>query len=175
MSICDSRRVPDASGFEIREARPEEYEAAGELCVLAYAALEGEADIGGYEQQLRDVAGRAQAVPVLVAAQPDGTLLGTVTYVPGPGPYAESDDPADAAFRMLAVAPWAQGRGIGRALVVECIRRARADRKRGVVILTRPTMRVAHALYESLGFVRNTDADVEFEPGHWLWGYRLAL
>jgi ribosomal protein S18 acetylase RimI-like enzyme len=167
--------VADGAAFTIREAGPEEYAAAGELCVLAYAALPGETDVANYERQLRDVKRRADVVPVLVAAQPDGTLLGTVTYVPGPGPYAESDDPDEAAFRMLAVAPWAQGRGIGRALVEECIRRAHADGKRGIVILTRPSMRVAHALYESLGFVRNKDGDVEFVPGEWLWGYRLAL
>jgi ribosomal protein S18 acetylase RimI-like enzyme len=159
--------------YEIREARPEEYEAAGELCVLAYGAL-GDSDLG-YFEELRDVATRADVVPVLVAVQSDGTLLGTVTYVPGPGPYAESDDPHDAAFRMLAVAPWAQGRGVGRALVDECIRRARADQRRGIKILTRPVMRVAHRMYESIGFVRDLEGDVEFEPGEWLWGYKLAL
>jgi ribosomal protein S18 acetylase RimI-like enzyme len=165
--------VTDGSSFEIREARPEEYEAAGELCVLAYGAL-GESDLG-YVDELRDVATRAEVVPVLVAAQPDGTLLGTVTYVPGPGPYAETDRHDDAAFRMLAVAPWAQGRGVGRALVDECIRRARHEGRRGVAIYTRPSMRVAHRMYESQGFVREPERDWEFGPGEWLWGYRLAL
>ena len=160
--------------FEIREARPEEYEAAGELCVLAYAAIEGETDLG-YFGELRDVATRAEVVPVLVAAEPDGTLLGTVTYVPGPGPYAESERADEAGFRMLAVAPWAQGRGVGRALVEACIARARSDGRTGLVILTRPSMHAAHKLYESLGFDRNRAGDFEFEPGEWLWGYRLAL
>jgi ribosomal protein S18 acetylase RimI-like enzyme len=167
--------VTDGSSFEIREARRDEYDAAGELCVLAYSAIDGETDLGDYERYLRDVRRRAEVVPVLVAAQPDGTLLGTVTYVPGPGPYAETDDPDEAAFRMLGVAPWAQGRGIGRALVEECIRRATVDGRRGIVILTRPSMRVAHHMYESMGFVRNPAGDVEYEPGEWLWGYRLAL
>jgi ribosomal protein S18 acetylase RimI-like enzyme len=164
-----------ADSFEIREAREEEYEAAGELCVLAYAALEGETDIGGYERQLRDVATRAEVVPVLVAAEPNGRLLGTVTYVPGPGPYAETERPDEAGFRMLAVAPWAQGRGVGRALVEECIARARAEGKRAITILTRPSMHAAHTLYESLGFARDPSGDFEFEPTEWLWGYRLAL
>ncbi len=167
--------MTDAPSFEIREARRDEYDAAGELCVLAYSAIDAETDLGDYARHLRDVRRRAEVVPVLVAAQPDGTLLGTITYVPGPGPYAESDDPDEAAFRMLGVAPWAQGRGIGRALVEECIRRARADGRRGIVILTRPSMRVAHGMYESMGFVRNPGGDVEYEPGEWLWGYRLAL
>ena len=164
----------EIGSFEIREARQEEYEVAGEICVLAYAALEGETDLG-YSAALRDVATRAEVVPVLVAAEPDGTLLGTVTYVPGPGPYAETERPDEAGFRMLAVAPWAQGRGVGRALVEECIARATADNRTAIAIVTRPSMHAAHKLYESLGFVRDPSGDFEFEPGEWLWGYRLAL
>jgi ribosomal protein S18 acetylase RimI-like enzyme len=165
--------MADAS-FDIREARAEEYEAAGELTVLAYAALDGETDVG-YVPELRDVATRAAAVPVLVAVDQDGTLLGTVTYVPGPGPYSESEKDGEAGFRMLAVAPWAQGRGVGRALVQACIERARADGRTGIAILTRPSMRKAHALYESMGFERAKNDDWEFAPGEWLWGYRLRL
>jgi len=160
--------------FEIREAHADEYLAAGELTVIAYAAIEGETDVG-YAEELRDVASRAGVVPVLVAVDPDGTLLGTVTYVPGPGPYAESEREDEAGFRMLAVAPWAQGRGVGRALVEACIARARGERRRAIAILTRPSMRTAHKLYETLGFTRDKAADWEFEPGEWLWGYRLAL
>src|SRR2546421_6833573 len=140
---------------------------------MAYAAF-GEIDVS-YLDEVRDVARRAEVVPVLVAAERDGTLLGTVTYVPGPGPFAESEREDEAGFRMLAVAPWAQGRGVGRALVEACIARAREDGRKALVIVTRPSMRVAHRLYESLGFVRDKSGDFEFEPGQWLWGYRLNL
>jgi GNAT superfamily N-acetyltransferase len=160
--------------FEIRPARPEEYESVGELCVLAYGALEGETDLG-YVEELRDVAGRAALVDVLVAAEPDGALLGTVTYVPGPGPLAEAEREDEAGFRMLAVAPWAQGRGVGRALVDACIERARADGRNGLAIYTRPSMKAAHRLYKSLGFTRDEASDWEFEPGEWLWGFRLRF
>jgi hypothetical protein len=30
-------------------------------------------------------------------------------------------------------------------------------------------------LYESLGFERDRSSDWEFEPGEWLWGYRMRL
>jgi ribosomal protein S18 acetylase RimI-like enzyme len=162
-----------ADRFDIREAREDEYLTAGELTVIAYAAA-GETDVG-YAEELRDVASRAGVVPVLVAVDPDGTMLGTVTYVPGPGPYAESEREDEAGFRMLAVAPWAQGRGVGRALVEACIGRARAEGRSGIAILTRPSMEAAHKLYETLGFERDKAADWEFEPGEWLWGYRLGL
>lgn len=166
--------IDSARTFEIREARPPEYEALGEICVLAYGALEGETDLG-YFEELRNVAGRAVLVDVLVAAEADGALLGTVTYVPGPGPLAESEREDEAGFRMLAVAPWAQGRGVGRALVEACIERARADGKAGLAIYTRPSMEMAHRLYEAMGFQRDRASDWEFEPGEWLWGYRLPL
>jgi ribosomal protein S18 acetylase RimI-like enzyme len=163
-----------AATFEIRPARPAEFEAVGELAVLAYAALEGETDLG-YFDELRNVAGRAVLVDVLVAAEPRGALLGTVTYVSGPGPLSESEREDEAGFRMLAVAPWAQGRGVGRALVESCIERARADGKAGLAIYTRPSMKMAQRLYESLGFQRDTSDDWEYEPGEWLWGFRLRF
>jgi GNAT superfamily N-acetyltransferase len=160
--------------FEIRPAGPDEYEAVGEICALAYAALQDEVDLD-YETELRDVAGRAKVVDVLVAAEPDGTLLGTVTYVPGPGPFAESEAEDEAGFRMLAVAPWAQGRGVGRALVEHVVQRARSTGRGGVAILTRPSMRAAHHLYGTLGFRRDEAADWEVWPGFWLWGFRLRF
>jgi GNAT superfamily N-acetyltransferase len=162
-----------AESFEIREAREDEYEPAGELCVVTYAAF-GEIDVS-YLDEMRDVAGRAEVVPVLVAAEPDGTLLGTVTYVPGPGPFAESEREGEAGFRMLAVAPWAQGRGVGRRLVEACIERARADARHAIAILTTPSMTVAHRLYESMGFKRDPSRDWEYQPGKVLWGFRLEL
>ena len=163
-----------AALYVIREARPAEYDAVGEICVLAYGALDDETDLG-YFSELRNVAGRAALVDVLVAAEPDGALLGTVTYVPGPGPLSESEREDEAGFRMLAVAPWAQGRGVGRALVEACIERARADGKAALAIFTRPSMHMAHRLYEALGFQRDRPSDWEFEPGEWLWGYRIRL
>ncbi len=161
--------------FEVRDARPEEYGALGEIAALAYAALENESDVG-YIDEVRDVATRAAVVPVLAAVEPDGTLLGSVTYVPGPGgPYAEGEREDEAGFRMLAVAPWAQGRGVGRALVEAVVQRARDEGRGGIGIVTRPSMHAAHRLYESLGFTRDEASDWEFEPGEWLWAYRLRL
>ena len=159
--------------FAVREARPDEYEALGEICVLAYDGLETYTD---YLAEVRDVARRAAVVPVLVAVEPDGTLLGSVTYVPGPGSeYAESEAADEAGMRMLAVAPWARNRGVGRALVEAVIARARAEGRAGIAIYTRPFMLAARHLYEGLGFRRDPSFDWEFAPGEWLWGYRLRF
>ena len=158
----------------IREALPCEFGPLGELTVSAYRDI-GETE-DDYFDELRDVAARAALVPVLVAVDFDSEqLLGGVTYVPGPGPFHEGDFGDSASLRMLAVAKEARGRGVGRALVGACIARARADGRPAIGLHTRPFMTAAHHLYESLGFRRTTEGDWEFEPGEWLFAYRLDL
>jgi len=158
----------------IREARPAEFEAIGRLAVAAYRSLGPIPE--PYEDELLQTALRAAAVPVLVAVDEDGALLGTVTYVPGPGtPYSEHERDDEAGMRVLAVAPSALGRGIGRALAEAVLARARDTGRGGVALYTRPSMTAAHQLYASLGFRRVPDADWQFEPGEWLWGYRLRF
>lgn len=160
--------------FVVRDARPEEFDELGRITLEAYRrAGETEED---YFPELLDVAGRARDVPVLAAVEErSGRLLGTATFVPGPGPWHEGDFGDVASMRMLAVAPAAQGRGVGRALVSECIARTRAGGRPGIALHTRPFMTAAHALYASLGFRREPEHDWEFEPGEWLWAYRLDL
>jgi ribosomal protein S18 acetylase RimI-like enzyme len=158
----------------IREVRPDEAAALGDLTVAAYREV-GETD-ESYFGELRDVAGRAGLVPVLVAVDiATDRLLGGVTYVPGPGPFHEGDFGEAASIRMLAVAPDARRRGIGRALVEACIARARADGRPALALYTRPFMIAAHRMYESLGFERVAALDWEFAPREWLYAYRLEL
>jgi ribosomal protein S18 acetylase RimI-like enzyme len=163
-----------ARGFAIREATPAEFEAIGELVVNAYRDA-GETDTG-YEPELRAVADRAAQVPVLAAVdESTGRVLGTVTYVPGPGPFHEGKFGDAASFRMLAVATDARTRGIGRALVETCIERARAGGRVAIGIYTRPFMTSAHRMYERLGFHRAPELDWEYDPGEWLLAYRIEL
>ncbi|MDP9405457.1 MAG: GNAT family N-acetyltransferase, partial [Actinomycetota bacterium] len=69
-------------------------------------------------------------------------------------------------FRALAVAGWAQGRGVGGRLVDACVAQARARGCRRMLIASLPWMTVAHGLYERRGFVRRPDLDVMFPEGH---------
>lgn len=156
-------------------ARPEEYEPLGEITVRAYTAIDPGV-LGEYMDELRDVAGRAAAAEVLVATDGDGLLLGGVTYVPGPSSAAAEFEEADAAgIRMLAVSPAAQGRGVGEALTVACIDRARAAGKAQVRLHSSDWMAAAHRLYERLGFVRDPDDDWSPREGVNLLAYVLKL
>jgi predicted N-acetyltransferase YhbS len=164
------------TAFTIREARPAEYDAVGDVIEAAYRAV-NDPKFEDYVDEVRDVARRARDCPVLVAVEEgSGAVLGTVSYVAGPGnPYAEIEREGEAGMRMLAVLPSAQGRGIGPALVTAVVDRARAAGKRGLAINTRPSMVAAHRMYERYGFVRDPARDWEFEPGEWLWTLKLRL
>lgn len=141
-----------------------------------YADVGGfDATTGGYEAVLADAADRARTAEVLVAADPaaadDRWLLGAVTYVPGPGPYAEFADSDVAGLRMLAVAPGARRRGVGSALVRACIARAERDGRRALVLHTTPAMADAARLYPRLGFRRTPQRDFTTSDGTPLVAY----
>ena len=161
--------------------RPEEYASVGELVVDAYAVITPDVDyarddLAAYEAELRDVAGRLAGSEVLVAVDGDGALLGGVTYVPGSGsPAAEFDDPDAAGIRMLAVAPVAQGRGVGEALTRACVERAVAAGRRRVRLHSTEWMTAAHRLYGRLGFARDPERDLEVNPEFVLRAFRLPL
>ncbi len=162
--------------IEVREARPDELQAAGEVVERAYRALGGDQN-ERYLAHVRDAAWRERHGPILVAAGPDGgPVLGSVTYVPGSdNRLAELAGPGEAEFRMLGVAPEAQGRGAGEALVRACIDRARAAGRTGIAISTSTRMRAAHRLYERLGFRRAPDRDWSPLPEVHLLAYVLDL
>jgi len=168
--MSEPKRLP----VTIRAARPEEFAAIGEIVVAAYRTLGTEPS--DYVEYLRDTAARAEAGVVLVAVDEAGAVLGTVTYVPGPGtPLSEIERENESGFRALAVAPATHGQGVGRALVEAVIQRARAEGRVGVAMYTRPAMQAAQHLYESLGFSRQPADDLSFAPGEWVWAYRLQF
>jgi ribosomal protein S18 acetylase RimI-like enzyme len=141
----------------IRDARPDEFEAVARLSVEAYREF---ADVVGpeiwwrMERNLSRLAGDSPDAVTIVAEQ-DGELVGTVEYL---GPLGrrvglvEVVPEGEAYIGRLGVDPAHRGRGIGRALTEECVRRARADGARTIGLATRDIMSAARAMYESLGF-----------------------
>ena len=163
------------SDVEIRPPRPEEYAAAGEVTVQAYAVDGHLVDGIGYDVELRDVARRVRQAEGLVAVDDTGAVLGTVTVVRPESEYAEVSRPGELEFRMLAVAPSARGRGIGEALTRAVLDRARALGARKVVLSSQEGMRGAHRLYERLGFTRLPERDWQVLPHVTLIAYQIDV
>ena len=151
------------SSFTIRKARPEEHPAIGELLVDTYAGLPGMPspdEQPGYYATLREVAARTRrpSTTVLVAISDTGQLLGCVDCIDDMQHYGSGGSagsvPDAAGIRLLAVSPGARGQGIGKALTVHCIERARGLGRARVILHTTRAMQTAWAMYERLGFER---------------------
>ena len=178
--------------MRIREATKEDFDEIARLTIDAYRALD--TWVGDeYAGHLADVGSRALAenTVVLVAEDdlpnpaavtaavvagegvthaPERRLLGSVTLTIGGGPYFEWDPDVDGdcGFRMLAVDPAVQGRGVGPRLVADCLERARAAGCRRMVIGSTEWMTTAHRIYERLGFRRAPELDQ-------MWGHIRGL
>jgi ribosomal protein S18 acetylase RimI-like enzyme len=162
-------------GVTIREARSDEWAAAGDVVARAYIAAGVHAE-DDYLAHVRDAADRARTCRVFVAVDDAGAILGSVTYVPGrESPYAESERDGDAGIRMLGVDPDARGRGVGSGLVQACIDQARADDRDALVLVTTGLFRDAVRIYRRLGFVRTRERDITVESGFVLRAYELRL
>ena len=101
-----------------------------------------------------------------VAVKTQNVLLGTaVTPRPG-GHVSELGRDGELDFRLLAVAPSARRRGIGRTLVEHIITLAAERGAVRVVMNSGPDMIGAHQLYYSMGFTRLTERETRTVEGH---------
>ncbi|MFK3983155.1 GNAT family N-acetyltransferase [Micromonospora sp. NPDC050397] len=164
------------SDLLVRPAVPAEFPAIARLTVAAYQDA-GQLDgAQTYARTLADVAGRAGAGELLVAVDPDtGEVVGSVVFVLAGTRLAEISADGEAEFRMLAVDPSAQGRGVGETLVRACVDRAVERRLSAVVICVRDFVVNAQRLYARLGFVRVPERDWSPAPDVRLLALRLDL
>jgi GNAT superfamily N-acetyltransferase len=168
------------SGLRVRGAAPGDREAIQAVTLAAY--LEYAAAIPahweGYRQNI--IATLAAASPgTQIVALDAHRLVGAVllhaagTTIENPGGTTTTLTWPE--VRLLAVAPSARGRGVGAALMHECLRRARSAGATTLTLHTTDLMQSAMRLYERLGFVRARDLDLEPAPGIIAKGYRLDL
>jgi len=167
----------------IRDAMSSEFSLVGQLMVEVYAGLKGfpkPTEQPAYYKMLSAV-GELTLKPdtaLRVAVLNDGTIAGAVVYF-GDMQYYGSGGTAtqeknSAGFRLLAVNPEFRGGGIGKLLTLDCIQRAKAQRRVQMIIHTTMAMRTAWAMYEKLGFQRSVDLD--FMQGELaVFGFRLPL
>src|SRR5688572_17897702 len=119
--------------FKIQEALPSEYVDIGKMMVTVYSSLEGfpkPPELPEYYDFLANV-GKLAAHPgveILVAVDPFNKLLGAVVWFGDMKFYhagLSATEKETGGFRLLAVSDQARGLGIGKALTLACIARAR--------------------------------------------------
>lgn len=148
--------------MRIERATPDRYAGIAAATLAAYAPFAAADD--EYRRKLADSAARAAEAELWVAL--DGErILGSVTRCPVGSPWREIAGEGEGEFRMLAVDPAFQGRGVGAGLVRHILDRSFADGDHSVVLSTSTEMLVAHRMYAGLGFARLPDRDWSPVPG----------
>lgn len=172
-----------ASDYIIRPAFPSEFPEIGQLLIRVYSQLEGfpkENEQPNYYKMLANI-GDFTKLPdtsLLVAVDKNKTINGAVVYFNdmkyyGSGGIATQEQNA-AGFRLLGVDTTAQGKGIGKLLTQECIKKAMNNKRNQVIIHSTLAMQTAWKMYENLNFKRSEDLD--FMQGDLaVFGFRLKL
>lgn len=161
--------------MKVRLARPEEFEAAGQVVVAAFEAVLGAHMNGGYAAELADVAGRVGESDVLVVVD-EALVVGCATFVhDGRSALAEQLREGECQIRMMAVAPDRQGQGIGQLLLDLALARACELGREAMFLHSTPVMAAAHRLYQRNGFVRAPERDWRPEPELTLIAFRREL
>jgi len=178
-------RVPaDATtgGLHVRDARGDECAAVEALTLRAYAeyaTVMAPPAWARLEEALRTALASVATVERVerIVAERDGAIVGSVLlYAPATDAYAGAAQRASwPEVRLLAVPPEARGHGVGRALMDECVRRARRSGAAELGLHTSRSMRVAMQMYERMGFVRAPEYDFQPSGAEVVEAYRLPL
>jgi GNAT superfamily N-acetyltransferase len=165
--------------IDLRDARPADRATISDLTMRAYAQYARVMTPDAWsalEEALRRSLADDTGVTRIVA-ELDGRIVGSVAlYDPGHAQYTGLDSAASwPEVRLVAVDPAVRGRGVARALVLECMRRARAAGATTLGLHTSQSMHTARRLYERLGFVRDPDHDFQPPGAELVEGYRLPL
>ena len=146
----------------VRDARPDDLHSVAQLLKEAYGQYSILMPVDAWQSYLQDIMDVEARLSEsqLIVADVDGRLSGAVTL------YLKGSDlswPAGwAGIRLLGVHPDGRGKGVGRALMDECIRRSRVAGLKAVGLHTTTAMDVGRRLYERMGFVRVPEFD--FHP-----------
>ena len=152
--------------FQVRNASVDDMSAVDRITRTAYeeyaAIMDPIAWEGLREAVEEGLASRVRADTIV--ADLDDEIVGSVMLFP-PEAATYGGAVADVRWpeiRLLAVAPSARGMGIARALVSECLDRARKRGFQSVGLHTSRSMRIAVEMYRRMGFVRAPEFD--FQP-----------
>ncbi len=163
--------------FRIRDARPEEGDS---IQTVTLAAYEQYADAMPHWQMYRQqllARLNEQGSEARIVAERDGAIIGSVLLYPDTANVYETET-ANAGWpevRLLAVAPSERGQGVGKALLDECVRRARASGATTLGLHSEDIMEAAVRMYQGRGFMRAPETDFSPSETAIVKGYQLSL
>lgn len=161
----------------LREAGPQDDAAIGELLVEAfvsrYAAKMPDVTVTERRKaDLRDVASKRPGAKIWVA-EAEGEVVGTVTVWPPGAERSEAWVPNAADLRQVAVS--GRHRGVSKLLLDQAEWWARAQGYAGVCLHVRRGAHGVRALYDSRGYQRRPEGDLDLLPDVFLEAYFLAF
>ncbi len=164
--------------LQIRDALSDEVDEVSAIMLAAYSEYADSLTPAGWEAyagNITDVRGRLGESELIVAER-NGAIVGAVTFYPDSSRSKVEGWPSGySGVRLLSVQPEAQGHGVARALMSECIRRSRERGFRYLGLHTTELMSIARGMYERMGFRRIPEFDWEPMPGRLVMAYQLQL
>jgi GNAT superfamily N-acetyltransferase len=168
--------------LQVRAVRPGDREQIRDVTLAAYqeyASHFPRPHWEAYRQEILTTLADVRPAEQIVA-ELDADIVGTVLLYPaGEIFYVPDQAPVTIEWpevRLLAVAPDARGRGVGLALMEECVRRARRSKSTALTLHTIEMMQAARRLYDRMGFVRAPELDFYIQAEDLkIKGYRLDL
>ncbi len=159
----------------VRDARVDDAQRLMEITIAAYEQYVEVMEPDDWQLYLRHIESTLSKVAHSIlkkdgkleqlVAEHDGEVIGTVLlYPPGSDTYKTEDSKVGdyPEVRLLAVPPSARGLGGGKALMDECVRRARLSGASRLGLHTMAPMHAARHIYERMGFVAVPELD--FQP-----------
>jgi ribosomal protein S18 acetylase RimI-like enzyme len=143
----------------IETATIEEFEAIADLNVVAYAEFTSYLPPGSWEimqKNLRNIKARAEVAEFMICHS-GNDIIGSVAYCPAGKGDPAIFKPDIASILLLSVHPQHRGKGIAKALTIECIAKAKNDKASSIGLFTSELMQSTQCLYRSLGFQQESE------------------
>ena len=164
--------------LQFRIAESHEHSAVAQVILESYAEYGPLIPADAWEryaQSILDVRSRMTESELLIAVE-DGEIAGSATFYPARLKRTQSEWPPEwTGARLIAVLPERRGRGIGKAIVEECIHISRDQNAAAFALHTTPYMELARGMYERMGFVRVPEHDFHPRPEMTVMAYKYDL
>ena len=126
-----------------------------ELAVLSFSQFKQHYDDWpALSNALRKFSELATTSEIIIAVNAQNEISGAVAYVPAHAKKADFFPLDTPIIRMLVVNPNCRGQGIGKALSLECLERAKRDDCKTIALHTSSIMDVALPMYLGMGFTK---------------------